>query len=99
MKILILGGTGFLGPDIVRAANQNNLSITLFNRCKHQPRLFPDTEKLQGDREKDDYKSLEGKSWDAVVDTSCNQASWMRGSMAILKDKCKQYLFTSSISV
>jgi 2'-hydroxyisoflavone reductase len=50
MKILILGGTGFLGPDIVRAAQQSKHTITLFNRGKTHADLFPDVEKLQGAR-------------------------------------------------
>jgi 2'-hydroxyisoflavone reductase len=99
MKILILGGTGFLGPEIVRAAQQNKHELTLFNRGKTHPALFPDVEKLQGDRDKDDYKSLEGHSWDACIDTSANMPAWMKASTKVLKDKVKQYLFTSSISV
>ncbi len=98
MKILILGGTGFLGPEIVKTAQQKGHTITLFNRGKTHKDMFPDVEKLQGDRNKDDYKSLEGKSWDTVIDTSASIAGWVRASTAALKDKCKHYLYTSSIS-
>src|SRR5262245_30537680 len=69
MKILILGGTGFLGPHIVEAARTRGHVLTLFNRGKTHPGLFPDIEKLRGDRD-GDLKSLEGRTWDAVVDTS-----------------------------
>src|SRR5712671_2504856 len=69
MKILILGGTSFLGPQIVEAARARGHVLTLFNRGKTNPGLFPDIEKLHGDRD-GDLKSLEGRSWDAVVDTS-----------------------------
>src|SRR5882672_4707004 len=99
MKILLLGGTGFLGPAIVEAGLANKHTLTLFNRGKTKPGLFPDVEKLHGDREKDDYKSLEVHEWDAVVDTSGNMPGWARKSCEALKGKVKQYLFTSSISV
>ena len=69
MKILILGGTAFLGPQIVEAARARGHVLTLFNRGKTNPGLFPDIEKLHGDRD-GDLKSLEGRTWDAVVDTS-----------------------------
>lgn len=71
-SILMLGGTGFLGPQTVEAAIRRGHKVTLFNRGKTRPGLFPDLEKLHGDREKDDLKALEGRRWDAVVDTSAN---------------------------
>ena len=61
MKILLLGGTGFLGPAIVEAGLANKHTLTLFNRGKTHPKLFPDIEKLQGDRDKNDYQSLQGR--------------------------------------
>src|SRR5262245_31321814 len=67
--LLFLGGTGFLGPHLVDAARARGHKITLFNRGKTHPELFPDIEKLHGDRD-GDLKSLEGRSWDAVLDTS-----------------------------
>ena len=69
LKILVLGGTGFLGPHFVEAARARGHVLTLFNRGKTNPGLFPDIEKLQGDR-KTDLKALEGRHWDAVLDTS-----------------------------
>ena len=66
MKILILGGTGFLGPQIVQTGLERGHELTLFNRGKTQAELFPDLPKLHGDRAKNDYKSLAGKHWDAV---------------------------------
>src|SRR5580693_874280 len=56
--ILMLGGTGFLGPQTVEAAIRRGHKVTLFNRGKTRPGLFPDLEKLHGDREKDDLKAL-----------------------------------------
>src|SRR5262245_49951031 len=99
MKILLLGGTGFLGPAIVEAGQREKHTLTLFNRGKTRPNLFPDVEKLHGDREKNDYKALEGRDWDAVIDTSGNMPAWAREGCAALKGHVKQYLFTSSISV
>src|SRR5690349_18705748 len=72
-RILILGGTGFLGPQLVEAARARGHTVTLFNRGKTRPHLFPDVEKLHGDRDPkngEGLKVLEGRTWDAVVDTS-----------------------------
>ena len=68
-KILILGGTAFLGPQIVRAAQARGHEVTLFNRGRTNPGLFPDLEQLRGDRD-GDLEALQGRRWDAVVDTS-----------------------------
>src|SRR4051812_1741450 len=68
-KILILGGTGFLGPQLVEAAEARGHTLTLFNRGKTRPNLFPTIEKLHGDRD-GDLKALSGRKWDAVIDTS-----------------------------
>ena len=68
MKILILGGTIFLGRHTVNSALARGHEVTLFNRGIHNQDLFPDIEKLKGDR-KGDFKSLTGKSFDAVIDT------------------------------
>lgn len=95
--LLILGGTRFLGPAVVDAAKKSGWTITLFNRGKTNPGLFPDLEKLQGDRN-GDLKSLEGRKWDAVVDTSGYYPREVRESATLLKDS-KQYIFISSISV
>src|SRR5439155_23664111 len=70
-SILILGGTGFLGPHIVDAAKARGHTLTLFNRGKTHPGMFPDIEQLHGDRtHESELKVLEGRQWDAVVDTS-----------------------------
>jgi 2'-hydroxyisoflavone reductase len=72
--------------------------LTLFNRGRTNPHLFPDVEKLQGDRAVPDYSALEGREWDAVLDNSANVASWVRDATAVLKDRVGRYLFVSSIS-
>ena len=96
--LLILGGTRFLGPEIVDAAKASGWTITLFNRGKTNPGLFPDLEKLQGDRN-DDLKSLVGRSFDAVIDTSGYFPRQVKDSAALLGKTAKQYVFVSSISV
>ncbi len=97
--ILMLGGTGFLGPQTVEAALRRGHKVTLFNRGKTRPGLFPDLEKLHGDREKDELKALEGRRWDAVVDTSANVPRWVKKAAAVLGPNIGHYIYISSISV
>jgi 2'-hydroxyisoflavone reductase len=98
LRMLMLGGTGFLGPAEVEYALARGHSVTLFNRGRTNPQLFPDTEKLVGDRATGDLAALQGHTWDAVLDTSANVATWVRDSSAALKDSVGRYLFVSSIS-
>ncbi len=97
-RLLILGGTKFLGPQLVEAARAAGYTITLFNRGKTNPQLFPDLEKLRGDRD-GDLKALQGRSWDAVIDTSGYVPRQVRDSATLLKDAVRQYVFISTISV
>jgi len=97
-SLLILGGTSFLGPQIVEAARAAGYTVTLFNRGKTRPGLFPDLEKLRGDRN-GNLKALEGRTWDVVVDTSGYVPRHVRDSAVLLKDAVKQYIFISTISV
>jgi hypothetical protein len=82
LKILILGGTAFLGPELVETAQARGHALTLFNRGKTRPNLFPDVEKLRGDRDPnkgEGLKALEGdRTWDAVIDTSGDYRAWSR---------------------
>lgn len=95
--ILILGGTGFIGPHQVRYARARGHRITLFNRGKTNPHLFPEVEKLRGDRN-GDLESLEGKTWDVVIDNSASNYRWVRMSAGLLKDAVDHYVYVSSIS-
>src|SRR5438270_5629595 len=97
--ILMLGGTGFLGPQTVEAALRRGHKVTLFKRGKTRPGLFPDLEKLHGDRDKDDLKALEGRRWDAVVDTSANVPRWVKKAAAVVGPNVGHYIYISSISV
>jgi len=96
--ILILGGTGFLGPHIVEAARARGHTLTLFNRGKTNPHLFPDIEKLRGDRD-GKLEALEGRTWDAVIDTSGYVPRVVKMSADLLADATQQYVFISTVSV
>ena len=97
LKILILGGTQLIGPPLVEYATKRGHTVTLFNRGKTNTHLFPELEKLKGDRN-DDLKSLEGRKWDVVIDNSASVPRWVRQSAGLLKNSASLYLFTSSIS-
>src|SRR5689334_6482369 len=98
MKLLILGGTQFLGRHLIESAIARGHTVTLFNRGQTQPDLFPDIEKLRGDRG-GDLASLRNRRWDAVVDT-CGYVSHNVGASAeLLADAVGLYVFISSISV
>jgi 2'-hydroxyisoflavone reductase len=98
LRILILGGTGFIGPHQVRFALSRGHEVTLFNRGRTNTHLFPEVEKLRGDRN-DDLESLKGREWDVVIDNSASVPRWVRQSAQLLKDAAEHYLFVSSISV
>jgi 2'-hydroxyisoflavone reductase len=98
LKLLILGGTGFLGPHLVAYATARGHTMTLFNRGKTHPELFADLEKLRGDRD-GKLEALSGRSWDAVVDTSGYVPRIVKLSADLLAKQVKQYVFISSISV
>lgn len=98
MKLLILGGTGFLGPHIVERAIERGHEVTLFNRGRSGPELFPNVERLRGDRN-NDLESLRNRKWDGAIDTSANIPRWVRSSGEILKGNVGQYVYISSISV
>lgn len=98
MRLLILGGTGFIGPHEVRAAQARGHEVTLFNRGRSNPGLFPDVETLIGDRD-GDLRSLEGREWDVVLDNSGYVPRHVRDSAQLLKDHSEHYLFISTLSV
>jgi nucleoside-diphosphate-sugar epimerase len=98
MKILIIGGKRFLGRHLVQSALARVHEITLFNRGKTNPDLFPQVETIRGDREKN-LEELSGRRWDAVIDT-CGYAPRIVSMSAVaLKDVADRYVFISSLSV
>jgi 2'-hydroxyisoflavone reductase len=98
MKLLILGGTVFLGRYLVEASLARGHELTLFNRGQHNPELYPDVEKLRGDRD-GDLALLRGRHWDAVIDTSGYLPRVVRASAELLAEATEHYTFISSISV
>jgi 2'-hydroxyisoflavone reductase len=98
LKILILGGTNFLGPHLVEELQQQGHEVTLFNRGIQNPSLFPEAEKLQGDRE-GNLQALEGRKWDAIIDTSGHLPRIVEASAKILARATNHYTFISTIGV
>ena len=98
-QILVLGGTAFLGPHFVRAAQANGHTVTLFNRGKTNPGMWKDLEQLRGDRETGDLAALQGRSFDAVVDTSGYVPAHVEATAKLFAETCKHYQFISTISV
>jgi 2'-hydroxyisoflavone reductase len=98
MKLLVLGGTMFLGRHVVEDALARGHEVTLFNRGQRNPDLFPEVEKLRGDRG-GDLSALAGRRWDAVIDTSAYFPRVARASAEALKDAVGRYVFISTISV
>jgi 2'-hydroxyisoflavone reductase len=97
MRILVLGGTQFLGRHTVEAALARGHDVTMFNRGRTRPELFPEAEKLRGDRD-GDLDALRGRAFDAVVDTSGYVPRIVRETIDALGD-VGHYTFVSSISV
>jgi 2'-hydroxyisoflavone reductase len=98
LKVLILGGTGFIGPHFVDALTAGGHKITLFNRGKRDPEARPGIEQLLGDRN-GQIDTLKGRGWDVVIDNSGYTPTQVRLSGELLKDHVKQYIFISSIAV
>jgi 2'-hydroxyisoflavone reductase len=100
MKLLVLGGTVFLGRHIVQVALERGHEVTLFHRGQHGADVFPDLEHLHGDRDPkvgDGLKALTGRVWDAVVDTS-GYVPRIVGASARMVSGSGRYAFISSIS-
>ncbi len=98
LDILVLGGTGFIGPHMVREALRRGHSVTLFNRGRTNNALFPDLETIKGDRG-GDLSVLENRKWDAVIDNSGYVPRHVQNSAATLAANIGQYLYISTISV
>jgi len=95
LRILFIGGTGFIGPHMVRQAMARGHTVTLFNRGRTNPHLFPNVEKLVGDRD-GGLDVLRGRSWDAVIDTSGYVPRVVRDSAELLDNGTNRYLFVST---
>jgi len=97
MQILVLGGTKFAGRAIVEAALGRGDAVTLFNRGKTNPDLYPGVETVIGDRT-EDLSPLDGRTFDAVIDVACYDPTVARRSAEALRDRTGRYVFVSSVS-
>jgi 2'-hydroxyisoflavone reductase len=99
LRILILGGTGFTGPEQVRYALSRGHKVTVFNRGKTHPGILPEgVEQLIGDRN-GQLDALKGRHWDVVIDNPTTLPVWVRNAAQLLKDNVDRYVFISTISV
>jgi 2'-hydroxyisoflavone reductase len=99
LRILILGGTGFIGPYQVRYALSRGHKVTTFNRGKTHPGELPgEVEQLIGDRN-GQLDALKDRQWDVVIDNPTTLPAWVRDAAQILKGNVDRYVFISTISV
>lgn len=98
LNLLVLGGTGFIGPHLVRYAVSRGHTVTIFTRGRKDTELPASVERLIGDRN-GQLGALVGRKWDAVVDDSATNPDWVRQSTELLKGNVGDYLFTSSTGV
>lgn len=99
MKILIIGGTQFVGRHLAEAALARGHELTLFNRGQHSAGLFPDAEHLRGDRDGDGLNVLRDRTWDTVIDTCGYVPRIVKQSAELLAGSASRYVFISTISV
>lgn len=98
MKLLVLGGTVFLGRHVIEAALSRGHEVTMLNRGLHGTPALPQVERLQGDRD-GDLSALEGRRFDAVIDTCGYTPAQLQASARALEASRPHYVFVSSISV
>jgi 2'-hydroxyisoflavone reductase len=98
LKVLILGGTGFIGPHFVRVLGEAGHTLTLFNRGKRDPEAKPGVEQLLGDRN-GQIDALKGRDWDVVIDNSGYTPRQVKATADLLKGHVEQYVFISSVAV
>lgn len=102
LKILILGGTSFLGPHQIEYALKRGHEVSIFTRGKTTPKIYPEAfakvEQLVGDRE-DNLEALKNRKWDVVIDNSGRKTKWTEDTAQLLVDHVGYYMYTSSISV
>lgn len=99
LNILVLGGTGFIGPYQVRYAVARGHRVSVFNRGRRQADLPDGVEHLQGDRALGTLDALKGRTWDVVIDNPTTLPRWVKDAGEVLQGRTKQYVFISTISV
>jgi 2'-hydroxyisoflavone reductase len=98
LRILVLGGTGFIGPHMVKEALRRGHSVELFNRGRTDNELFPDLNLYKGDRD-NGLDVLEGGKWDVVIDNSGYVPRHVEDSARMLASAVSHYIYISTISV
>ena len=102
LKILILGGTSFLGPHQIDYALKRGHEVSIFVRGKTVPKVhtevFSKVERLIGDRE-NNLEALKNRKWDVVIDNSGRKTKWTEDTAKLLVDNVGHYMYTSSVSV
>lgn len=104
LRVLVLGGTGFLGPHLIHVLTGRGHRVSMLNRGRREPGLFEGdyegVEQIVGDRsEPDGLDGLRGRTWDAVIETSGYQLPWTKASASALKGSVGRYLYVSSTGV
>jgi 2'-hydroxyisoflavone reductase len=104
LRILILGGTGFVGPHLVHALKARGHALSILTRGRREPSLYEEdfagVEHLTGDRSQPGgLDALKGKSWDVVIETSGYRHPWTRDAAQALKGRAERYLYVSSTGV
>lgn len=98
MRILVLGGTSFVGRHLVEAALEHGHQVTLFHRGRTNPHLFPQAEHLLGDRDSGDYAALADGRWNATVDVSAYVPRHVEQALDALDGRHGHYVLVSSVS-
>lgn len=102
LRVLVLGGTSFVGPHLIHDLLERGHTVSMFNRGRTKPLIFPKifdrVEHLIGDRG-GDLSALKGRTWDAVIDDSGQRVEWVRASARLLANEARYYLFVSSTGV
>jgi 2'-hydroxyisoflavone reductase len=98
MKLLVLGGTAFLGRHVVAEALEQGHEVTVFTRGHTNPWLFPEAEHLTGDGD-GNLHALVGRQWEGVVDTTGYVPRVVRQSAELLRCSAVRYVHVSSVSV
>lgn len=98
LRLLILGGTRFIGLHMAELALARGHTLTFFNRGRTNTDRFPDIERLRGDRN-GDIAALANRQWDAVIDNSGYTPRQVRATAELLEPRVRRYVFVSSVSV
>jgi 2'-hydroxyisoflavone reductase len=101
LRLLILGGTGYVGPALVRSALQRGHQVTIFNRGISRPHLFSHIERLRGDRAPErgpGLSALHKGSWDLVIDIPAYYPRQVEATAQLLADRVRRYIMVSSIA-